>query len=399
MQQEQLVLPRGVTIRGSTREQYVIEDLLGKGEMGAVYLVRDRRVPENMFALKEVINPNKQDRERFLFEAQVLKRLRHSALPHVYRIFENNKLRRVYILMDYIEGRNLEELRKERPESRFSLPLAIALMSPIARALTYLHTQDPPIIHRDIKPANVIIPVGADEAMLVDFGSAKEYIPGGTATVVSRRTPGYAAPEQYGSGTGPHTDLYGLAATLYTLLTGVPPVDALSRTALSWNGSPDPLKLASILAPSVPLPVAQALQRAMSLKTVDRFPSVEEFWQEVTDHTIGQPVQIPSVSPADVLSGARINSLSQDNEDVTPIPAGSGHRASPLWRVIIVLILVILLLALTFGGFRFFHIWMLAIPSIAYNHLTARSGSLFCQFQRLPGVLFQGNISIPISRF
>src|SRR5258706_8115682 len=107
-----------------------------------------------MFALKEVINPNKQDRERFLFEAQVLKRLRHSALPHVYRIFENNKLRRVYILMDYIEGRNLEELRKERPESRFSLPLAIALMSPIARALTYLHTQDPPIIHRDIKPAN-----------------------------------------------------------------------------------------------------------------------------------------------------------------------------------------------------------------------------------------------------
>jgi serine/threonine protein kinase len=370
MQQKQLVLPRGVTIRGSTREQYIIEDLLGKGEIGAVYLVRDRRVPENMFALKEVINPNKQDRERFLFEAQVLKRLHHSALPHVYRIFENNKLRRVYILMDYIEGRNLEELRKDQPDSRFSLPLVIALMSPIVKALAYLHTQEPPIIHRDIKPANVIIPVGAEEAMLVDFGSAKEYIPGGTVTVVSRRTPGYAAPEQYGSGTGPHTDVYGLAATLYTLLTGTLPVDALSRTALNWNGSPDPLKLANILAPSVPLAVAQALQRAMSLKTIDRFASVEEFWQEVTGHTIDQPVQIPRISSIGTLKGARINSiaprnepLSQDNEHITPVPAGSEDRASPpilrVWRGIIALILVILLLALAFGAFRFFHIWML----------------------------------------
>lgn len=367
MQQEQLVLPRGVTIRGPSAERYVIEDLLGKGEIGAVYLVKDRRQPDALFALKEIINPDKQDRERFIFEAQVLKRLRHSALPRVYRIFENNKLRRAYILMDYIEGRNLEELRKDQPGSRFSLSLVIALMSPIVKALTYLHVQDPPIIHRDIKPANVIIPVGAEEAMLVDFGSAKEYIPGGTVTVVSRRTPGYAAPEQYGSGTGPRTDIYGLAATLYTLLTGTPPVDALSRIALSWNESPDPLKLASILVPSVPLPVAQALQRAMSLKTIDRFASIEEFWQEVTNHTIAQPIQLPRISSPAALNGARINSLaprneplSQDDERINSIPAGLRHRASPLiWRGIIALIFVILLLALAFGAFHFFHIWVL----------------------------------------
>ncbi|HEX6481242.1 MAG TPA: serine/threonine-protein kinase [Ktedonobacteraceae bacterium] len=367
MQQEQLVLPRGVTIRGSNGERYVVEDLLGKGEIGAVYLVRDRRQPGNLFALKEIINPNKQDRERFIFEAQVLKRLRHSALPHVYRIFENNKLRRVYILMDYIAGRNLEELRKEQPNSRFSLPLVITLMSPVIKALTYLHMQDPPIIHRDIKPANVIIPVGADEAMLVDFGSAKEYMPGGTATVVSRRTPGYAAPEQYSGGTGPHTDIYGSGATLYTLLTGTLPVDALSRTALYWNESHDPLKLASILEPSVPLPVAQALQRAMSLRTADRFASVEEFWQEVTSHTIAQPVHIPRISSAGTLNGAHIKSLAplneqspQDNELMTAIPAGSRPGVSlPIRRSIIALILVILLLALAFGAFRFFHIWML----------------------------------------
>src|ERR1700719_1182754 len=143
MQQKQLVLPKGVTIRGSTREQYVIEDLLGKGEIGAVYLVRDRRVPENLFALKEVINPNKQDRERFIFEAEILKRLDHRALPRVYRIFEHGKLKRVYMLMDYIKGKNLETLRKEQPEQRFSLSLVLALMAPIVDALIYLHHQEP----------------------------------------------------------------------------------------------------------------------------------------------------------------------------------------------------------------------------------------------------------------
>src|SRR5215469_2467371 len=100
MQQEQLVLPIGVTVRGSTGERYVIKGLLGKGEMSAVYLVRDRRAPESVFALKEVIDPDKQDRERFLFEAQVLKHLHHSALPYVYHVFENSKLKRVYIVMD-----------------------------------------------------------------------------------------------------------------------------------------------------------------------------------------------------------------------------------------------------------------------------------------------------------
>jgi serine/threonine protein kinase len=376
MQQEQLVLPKGVTIRGSTGERYGIEDLLGKGEMGAVYLVRDRRKPENIFALKEVINPDKHDRERFLFEAQVLKRLHHSALPRVYRIFENNKLRRVYILMDYIEGRNLEELRQEQPDSRFSLPLVIALLSPIVKALTYLHTQDPPIIHRDIKPANVIIPVGADEAMLVDFGSAKEYLPGGTATVVSRRTPGYSAPEQYGSGTSPRTDIYGLGATLYTLLTGTPPVDALSRTALNWNESLDPLKLADTLVSSIPLPVARALQRAMSLRSADRFATVEEFWQEVSAQTVSQPVQIPHITSEGISakqSEARFNPsrpstidqpeelesiiarpASQNNKLIPASIADLRHRIPPaIWQGIIVLIvtlLVLVVLAIAAGG-------------------------------------------------
>ena len=121
MLQEQMVLPVGATIQHPDGGRYIIESLLGKGGFGAVYLVRDRLVKEQQFALKEVIDPNSQDRERFIFEAEVLKRLNHRALPHVYKVFEYEKLKRVYMLMDYIEGQNLDILRLEQPERCFSL--------------------------------------------------------------------------------------------------------------------------------------------------------------------------------------------------------------------------------------------------------------------------------------
>ncbi len=167
MLQEQMTLPVGATIQHPDGERYVIESLLGKGGFGAVYLVRDRHIKERLFALKEVIDPNKSDRERFIFEAEVLKRLNHRALPHVYQVFEYEKLKRVYMLMDYIEGRNLDALLGEQSERRFSLPLVLAIMKPIVDALIYLHGQNPPIVHRDIKPSNIIVSTKGGEAVLV----------------------------------------------------------------------------------------------------------------------------------------------------------------------------------------------------------------------------------------
>jgi serine/threonine protein kinase len=137
MQQQPITLPGGVTVRDSFGNRYVIEGLLGQGRSSVVYLVRDRRVKPNLFALKEVINPDKQDRERFVFEGELLKRLDHRALPRVYRVFERDKLKRVYILMDYIKGKNLEVLQAEQPKQRFSLPLALAIMASVVDALIY----------------------------------------------------------------------------------------------------------------------------------------------------------------------------------------------------------------------------------------------------------------------
>ena len=110
MQQVQDALPIGTIIRTSNRDCYSVADLLGKGGFGAIYLVRDQRVKQNLFALKEVINPGKHERAHFTFEFEVLTRLDHPALPRVYRIFEDFERNHVFVLMEDIEGPNLELL-------------------------------------------------------------------------------------------------------------------------------------------------------------------------------------------------------------------------------------------------------------------------------------------------
>jgi eukaryotic-like serine/threonine-protein kinase len=296
---EQTTLPVGASIQHPDGGRYVIESLLGKGGFGAVYLVKGRHVKERLFALKEVIDPSMRDRERFIFEAEVLKRLNHSALPHVYQVFEYEKLKRVYMLMDYIEGRNLDALLGDQPERRFSLALVLAIIKPIVDALIYLHAQNPPIVHRDIKPSNIIVSTQGGEAVLVDFGLAKEYIEDSTTTIIRHGSPGYAAPEQYGSGTNPRTDIYGLGATLYTLLTGTIPIDAITRA--TGSKGIDPLVPVHLVALSVPWANAMAIEKAMSISSVDRFNTVEEFWQELTSHTPKQQIDMPrlkSIAPA-----------------------------------------------------------------------------------------------------
>ncbi len=274
MQEVQTLLPVGSIVN----ERYQVEALLGKGGFGAVYLVRDLRVRQNVFALKEIIDPNQSERRHFTFEAEVLKRTDHPALPRVYRAFDVPEQGRAYMLMDYIEGSNLEKLRLKQPERRFALPAVLALLAPIVDALSYLHTQQPPIIHRDIKPSNIIVPDSGEGAVLVDFGIAKEMDQDATTTVIRHATPGYGAPEQYGTGTDTRTDVYGLGATLYTLLTGSVPTDAFFRMAQQMSKRADPLPPVTHFVPSLPAAVAQAIARAMAPAKNERFATVADFW-------------------------------------------------------------------------------------------------------------------------
>ncbi len=317
MQDVHLTRPIGSAVQ----DRYRIEELLGKGGFGAVYLVRDLRVKGNLFALKEVVDPSRREREHFIFEGQVLQRLDHPSLPRVYRTFNDDAHYRASILMDYIEGTNLEVLRRQQPEGRFPLERVLQLMAPIVDAIGYLHSQQPPIVHRDIKPANIIVSTSSNETSLVDFGIAKEYDTEATTTAVRRCSPGYGAPEQYASGTNLATDIYGLAATFYVLLTGVIPADALQRMTQLGSRHVDPLEPVNALVPTLPKTVADAIQRAMLIKSEDRFSSVKEFWQAV---------QAPEIQTEDVTPPA--SSPARRTAKVTPVESVTTTPVSVVVR-------------------------------------------------------------------
>lgn len=280
MHDVQTKFPGGKVIR----ERYIVDELLGQGGFGTVYRVRDRRVKNNVFALKEIIDPNRRTIERFILEGELLRRLDHPHLPRVYRVFADEKHHRLYMLMDYVDGSNLEHLRVQQPKRRFSFTQTLKIMAPIIEAVIYLHSQTPPIIHRDIKPANIIVLTSGEGAVLVDFGIAKEYDLNATTTAIRHCSPSYGAPEQYICDTNLRTDIYGLGATFYTLLTGEVPIDALYRiTSLSGKGT-DLLIPINDLAPEIPTPVVDIVQRALAINSNERFASVEVFWEALIEY-------------------------------------------------------------------------------------------------------------------
>lgn len=339
MQQVQTTLPSGSIVN----ERYQIEDLLGRGGFGAVYLVRDLRVRQNVFALKEIIDPDQGERRHFTFEAEVLKRTDHPSLPRVYRAFDAPEQGRAYMLMDYIEGINLEKLRRQQSDQRFSLPKTLALINPIVDALSYLHVQQPPIIHRDIKPSNIIAPDSGERTVLVDFGIAKEVDKEATTTVIRHATPGYGAPEQYGTGTDLRTDVYGIGATLYTLLTGTTPVDAFFRMTQHMGKQTDPLLPARQLVSTIPEEVSTAISRAMALEKNDRFATVEDFWTVLLAAVPPLPVVTPvsDVLPASL--GANFN------QSRRPASVFITRQARTPGRIIVLILLLLLTLGIGFA--------------------------------------------------
>jgi len=255
------------------RERYRIIGMIGKGGMGAVYRGEDT-VLQTTVAIKENLNPLPQAVKQFKREAVLLASLRHPNLPRVTDHFIEGDLQ--YLIMDYVPGDDLKTILERQgalPESQ-----VIGWCREICEALTYLHTQHPPVTHRDIKPANIkITPDG--KPVLVDFGIAKASEIGSVTTTGARSlTPGFAPPEQYGSSpTDSRSDQYSLAATLYSLLTGQIPPDSLER-ALEQVA----LKPIRDWNPKISPAVDASIWKAMSLSPSERFLSVKDFFEGVS---------------------------------------------------------------------------------------------------------------------
>ncbi len=256
--------------------RYRIVRQLGRGGMGAVYEAVDERLSRTV-ALKERLVVTDDLKRAFEREARLLANLRHPALPKVIDHFSEDDGQ--FLVMEFIPGSDLGELlqRRQRP---FSPTEVAAWADELLDALDYLHTHEPPVIHRDIKPSNLKL-TAQGKIVLLDFGLAK-----GTAGQMTRTTSGmsvvgytlnYAALEQIqGERTGPRSDLYSLAATLYQLLTGSIPEDALKRAADSFDDKEDPLAVVNKVNPEVPEGFSAVLMQALSLKPSLRPASAAE---------------------------------------------------------------------------------------------------------------------------
>jgi serine/threonine protein kinase len=262
-----LTLERGTLLH----KRYRIVEILGQGGMGSVY----RAVDENLgvdVAVKENLFTTDEYARQFRLEAVILANLRH---PNLTRVTDHFVIgdQGQYLVMDYIEGEDL----RQRMERLNTITEEDAILIGVATcdALTHLHTRKPPILHRDVKPGNVkITPDG--HIFLVDFGLAK-ILKGTQATTTGARamTPGYSPPEQYGTArTDVRTDIYSLGATLYAALTGVIPEDGLARAM--DNVELTPLRKRN---PKVSRRLASAIEKAMAVKTDDRYQTAEEFRQ------------------------------------------------------------------------------------------------------------------------
>jgi predicted Ser/Thr protein kinase len=258
------------------QNRYAVERQIGAGGMGAVYVATDRRFGSTV-ALKETFFDDATLRKAFEREARLLNRLRHHALPRVSDHFEEAEGQ--FLVMEYIPGEDLSQMLKARAGAGFPARQVLGWADQLLDALDYLHTQEPSVIHRDIKPQNLKL-TARDQVVLLDFGLAKG-APLQTRVTNTASLFGYSfnyAPieQMQGAGTDPRSDLYSLGATLYHLLTGTTPPDALTRATAVLNGDPDPLRPASETAAHVPADVSNVLSRAMSLSAARRFASAEE---------------------------------------------------------------------------------------------------------------------------
>jgi serine/threonine protein kinase len=259
------------------QSRYRIVRKLGSGGMGAVYEAVDERL-DTTVALKEAFSIDNRLRRQFEQEARLLARLHHPALPRVSDYFTEGD--RAFLVMQFISGADLAEIIATQP-GPFPRNQVIAWADQLLDALVYLHTRDRQIIHRDIKPHNLKLTSNGRIALL-DFGLAKAESPevstATSSTSIFGYTRRYSPLEQIqDQGTSPRSDIYALGATLYHLLTGVKPPDALARAAAFAKSKSDPLRPAHELYPAVGPEISVILCRAMALEPEDRFQSASDF--------------------------------------------------------------------------------------------------------------------------
>ena len=320
--------------------EYKILSVLGHGGFGITYLAIDKNLNKYV-AIKEyfpndivvrgsyyeVLPKTSVDAEdyqwglqQFLNEAKTLATFDHPNIVKVFRFFCMNKT--AYFVMEYTPGRSLEEAIKEIEDEHETIyeEDVKQLLFPLLDALNVIHGKS--CYHRDIKPANIYIRDDNSKPILLDFGAARFSLGQHSKSISAIVTIGYAPVEQYQSSMknqGPWTDIYGLAATMYRLVTGITPTCAFTRYSSIAEGQQD--SLPSIYQASngnFSQPFLNTLMYGLNIKKDQRPQSALE-WKSTFSST--RPPQPPPQPPED----EKGNFSPPPNPDSNPLDVSEKH--------------------------------------------------------------------------
>jgi serine/threonine-protein kinase len=299
--------------------KYTLNEELGRGGFGITY-----KAMHHFLGHLVVIKTPNEDLSRdpafanyerkFQDEARRLALCIHPNIVRVSDFFIEDD--RPYMVMDYIPGKTLEEI--VFPGNPLPEATAIHCIRQIGSALKVVHQNG--LLHRDIKPQNMILREGTDQVVLIDFGIAREFTPGSMQTHTNLISTGYAPIEQYlfKEKRTPATDIYGLAATLYSLLTAQVPVASILRER---QPLPEPRQLRSDLSAAV----NQAVLRGMAMEARHRPATVDDWLALLPDgRTLNAIPASPLVQAAQPTKTAATIPVLPRQEPVPPVaPAAS----------------------------------------------------------------------------
>ena len=330
--------------------QYQIEDLLGKGGMGAVYRARHVLLGDRVAikVLPPEMRSNTEWLRRFQREGQAARRFRHPNAVTVYDLRTSSD-GTIYLVMEYVEGNTLDvELRKR---GRFSPAEAVAVLRPIMSVLNAAHAMG--VVHRDLKPENIMIGKattgGEPMVKLLDLGIAKlrevagaEKTGSTNLTVAGQMlgTPYYMSPEQWGE--LPHdgnseidgrADIYSLGCVLYEIIAAKRPFNGLTLAELRRQHvsiTPEPLHQA---APDVPESFSRVISRAIAKDRDDRQSTAGEVEQELTAALSAEGISSsPSLSalPSESSGGVSSGVVTSPHQTAATMVTGTDQGTSEI---------------------------------------------------------------------